>query len=576
MITFHRNGVPNLFPVRKTKCGVRIYPARGTLLLSCLVILTLVLVACGGTNATHKVNKNASLTLLANASGDYPRNFNPYSPSVISGTQGMIYESLLAFNRLTGDVKPWLASSYDLASDATSITFHLRPGVQWSDGQAFTSDDVVFTLDLIRKYPAMDLTGIGPVIKDVSAPDASTVKVTLNKPYYPILWDLGGQVLILSKHKWSSVKGDGSQYADPNPIGTGPFVFKSFTPQLVILSKNPKFWQPGKPEVSELRILAFNSNTSAELALQKGQIDWTNLYIPDIQKTYINLDKQHNHYWFPISDVVMLYLNLTKYPFNLLPVRQAISSAIDRNSLYKIGESGYEPPSTPTALLPQFNDFTAPEYTNMAFSVETARSMQLLEGAGFTKGSDGIYADKNGKKLSFNLNVVSGYTDWITDCQLMAQELKAVGIKANVNVIAFDAYYNALQNGSYDMAMLWTNAGPSPYYLYDGLLRSTNSAPIGQPAVTNFERWMDPNTDKLLDQYATSTDPAVQKQAIIGLEKIMVEQLPSIPLTYDPYWYQYSTAKFVGWPDQQHPYAAPGTAEYPDIEYVILNLHPAG
>ncbi len=342
------------------------------------------------------------------------------------------------------------------------------------------------------------------------------------------------------------------------------------------MSKNPKFWQPGKPEVSELRILAFNSNTSAELALQKGQIDWTNLYIPDIQKTYINLDKQHNHYWFPISDVVMLYLNLTKYPFNLLPVRQAISSAIDRNSLYKIGESGYEPPSTPTALLPQFNDFTAPEYTNMAFSVETARSMQLLEGAGFTKGSDGIYADKNGKKLSFNLNVVSGYTDWITDCQLMAQELKAVGIKANVNVIAFDAYYNALQNGSYDMAMLWTNAGPSPYYLYDGLLRSTNSAPIGQPAVTNFERWMDPNTDKLLDQYATSTDPAVQKQAIIGLEKIMVEQLPSIPLTYDPYWYQYSTAKFVGWPDQQHPYAAPGTAEYPDIEYVILNLHPAG
>src|SRR5881392_743420 len=135
---------------------------QGMLLLSGLIILSVVLAACGGSTTVHKTNKNASLTLLANASGDYPRNFNPYSPSVISGTQGMIYESLLAFNRLTGDVKPWLASSYDLASDATSITFHLRPGVQWSDGQAFTSDDVVFTLDLIRKYPAMDLTGIGP------------------------------------------------------------------------------------------------------------------------------------------------------------------------------------------------------------------------------------------------------------------------------------------------------------------------------------------------------------------------------------------------------------------------------
>ena len=125
------------------------------------------------------------------------------------------------------------------------------------------------------------------------------------------------------------------------------------------------------------------------------------------------------------------------------------------------------------------------------------------------------------------------------------------------------------------MAMLWTNPGPTPYFLYDALLRSTNSAPIGQPASSNYQRWMDPNTDALLNQYATSTDPAVQKQAIIGLEKIMVEQLPSIPLTNEPYWYQYNTSKFVGWPDQQHPFAAPGTANYPDIEYVVLNLHPA-
>jgi peptide/nickel transport system substrate-binding protein len=85
---------------------------------------------------------------------------------------------------------------------------------------------------------------------------------------------------------------------------------------------------------------------------------------------------------------------------------------------------------------------------------------------------------------------------------------------------------------------------------------------------------MDPATDKLLNQYAATTDPNVQKQTIMALEKIMVEQLPSIPLTAEPYWYQYSTAKFVGWPDEQHPYAAPGTAVYPDIEYVLLNLHP--
>ncbi len=548
----------------------------GMQFISLLVLLTLLLVACGGgSTTTHKSAQKTSLTILAQQQGAYPRNFNPYNPSVISGTQGMIYETLLAYNRLDGSVKPWLAESYSIAPDARSITFHLRQNVLWSDGQPFTSDDVVFTVNLLRKYSAMDLEGVGSFVKDIAAPDAYTVLVTLNKAYNPALWYLGGQTFILSKHGWSSVKGDGSQYADPNPIGTGPFVVKSFSPQLVVLSKNPKYWQPGKPEVTELRYPAFNSNTSAELALQKGQIDWTNLFIPDIEKTYINVDKEHNHYWFPSSDVVMLFLNLKKYPFNLLPVRQAISASIDRNQLNTVGESGYEPAAHPTGLLPFNKDYMAPQYADMTFAQDTAKAASLLEGAGFKKGSDGVYADKNGKRLAFTLNVVSGYTDWITDCQLMARELQSAGIKVNINTMDFDAYNNALLTGTYDIAMLWTNPGPTPYYIYDAMLRSTNSAPIGQQATTNYERWMDPATDKLLDQYASATDPAVQKQAIMGIEKIMVEQLPSIPLTDEPYWYQYNTSRFVGWPDAQHPYAAPGTAIYPDIEYVVLNLHPA-
>jgi peptide/nickel transport system substrate-binding protein len=541
--------------------------------LSLLMLLSLLFVACGG-STTSKSSKSTSLTMLANAGGDYTRNFNPYSSSVISGTPGMIYETLLYFNRLNGDIKPWLAQSYDLASDATSITFHLRKDVKWSDGQPFTSDDVVFTLNLIKQNPSIDVSGISPRFKDVVALDSSTVKVTLNAPYYPIIWYLGGQTYILPKHVWSAVKGDPAQYADPNPVGTGPFVLKSFTPQLVTLSKNSRFWQPGKLEVSELKIPAYNSNTSAELALQKGEIDWTNLYIPDIEKTYIKLDPVHNHYWFPSSDVVMLFMNITKYPFNQLPVRQAISDAINRDQLNKVGESGYEPAASPTLILPANKDYTAPEYSGLSFSVDAAKAQQLLESAGFSKGGDGIYADKQGKKLTFNLNVVSGYTDWITDCQLIASDLQAIGIKVTVNTIAFDAYYDALQKGNYDLAMLWTNPGPTPYYIFDGLLRSTNSAPNGQAAPSNYERWNDPNTDKLLDQYASSTDPNAQKQAIQALQKIMVEQLPSIPLTNEPYWYQYSTKKFTGWPDAQHPYAAPGTATYPDIEYVVLNLHP--
>ncbi len=552
---------------------------QGTFWLSFLTMLVIVLAACGGSNSTTQVKRPAhpnSLTMLANQQDAYTQNFNPYNTaSVISGTQGLIYETLLYVNRLDGSVKPWLASSYELASDAQSITFHLRQGVTWSDGQPFTSDDVVFTLNLILKNPSIDLTGIGAAVKNVNAPDANTVIVKLSKPFNPIVWILGGQVFILPKHTWSSVKGDPSQYADAHPVGTGPYIVKSFTPQLVDLVKNPKFWQPGKPQVDEVKIPAYSSNDSAQLALQKGQIDWTNLFVPNLDKTYVALDKQHYHYWFPSSDDVMLYLNLTKAPFNDLQVRKAISLALNRDTISKLGEAGYEPPANPTGLVGEsIKTYTAPQYATMQFTQNTAQADQTLESDGWTRGADGFYT-RNGKQLAFSIIVVSGYTDYVADCQVMVKDLRSAGINATVNAMSNDAFTSALENGQYDTGILWTNPGPTPYYIYDGLLRSTNSAPVGQSAPSNYERWMDPATDKLLDQYASSTDAQVQRQALEGLQQIMVEQLPSIPLTAEPYWYEYSTTKFVGWPNEQHPYAAPGTAEYPDIEIVLLNLQPA-
>ncbi len=408
----------------------------------------------------------------------------------------------------------------------------------------------------------------------MTAPDANTVSVTFKKAYTPILWYLGGQVWILPKHLWSSV-GDPTKYTNTSPVGTGPFKLKSFTPQLVDLVKNPNYWQPGKPEVAELKYPSFNSNTGAELVLSQGQLDWTGLFTPDIQKTYVNRDPAHNHYWFPARNVVMLYLNTAKAPFNKLAVRQAISGALDREQMYKVGESGYEPVSSPTSLvLPSNQSFLSSEYANSAFSIDTAKSTQLLESAGFKKGSDGIFADASGKKLSFNLNVVNGWTDWVTDCQIMANNLKSIGIDAKVNAVSFSAYYSAMQTGSFDTAISWTNAGPTPYFLYNSMLNSTNTKPVGQSATSNWERWSDPTTDSLLNQYATSTDQSVQQQAIAGIQKIMVEQLPSIPLVYGATWNEYSTARFTGWPTASNAYASPAPFDYPDAEIVMLNLKP--
>jgi len=558
----------------KRKAGV------AGMLFSLLAICAVVLAACGaggtapGTSQSSSAG-NSVLTVVPSPIGDFTDNFSPYAPNPNYGSRGMIYETLLFFNQENGSVKPWLAQSYQFSSDAKSLTFHLQSGVKWTDGQPFTADDVVFTLNMLHQYPDADGNGLWQYLSGVAAPDPSTVTVTLKTPYTPITWYLGGQTWIVPKHLWSSV-GDPSKYTDTKPVGTGPFVLKSFSPQLIDLGKNPNYWQPGKPAITEIRYPSFNSNTSAELLLSRNEVDWTGLFTPNIEKTFVARDPEHNHYWFPPANVVMLYLNLTKSPFNMLPVRKAISLALDRQQMYKVAESGYEPVASPTALvLPANKSFLSPDYASTSFNMDVAQANQLMQSAGFTKGPDGIYVDKNGKKLSFNLNVVTGWTDWVTDCQIMANDLKNIGMNVTVNAISQNNYVNALQTGNYDAAISWTNTGPTPFFLYNFLLNSQYIMPPGQISPSDWERWKDPTTDQLLKQYATSSDPSVQQQAINGLQKIMVEQLPAIPLVYGATWYEYNTSRFTGWPDASNPYAMPAPYAVPDAAIVALNLKPA-
>jgi len=541
-----------------------------------MAMLILILAACGGANnpGNTSSNKSSVLNVVPSPKGDWTDGFSPYASSVNNGAQGFIYETLLFFNRMDGSVKPWLAESYEFAADAKSVTFHLRKGVKWSDGTELTADDVVFTLEMLKQYPTADISALWQSLSAVSATDASTVQVTLKDAYTPVLWYLAGQTWIVQKAHYASV-GDPNKFVDSKPVGTGPYTLKSFSPQLIDLAKNPNYWQPGKPEVTEIRYPSFNSNTSAELLLTRGDVDWTGLFTPDIEKTFVSKDPAHNHYWFPARNVIMLYLNLAKAPFNQLAVRQALSSAIDREQLWKVAESGYAPVASPTGLvLPANQPFLDSTYSSSAFKLDTSNSDQLLTGLGYAKGSDGIYA-KDGKKLSFNLNVVTGWTDWVTACQIMADNFKAIGIEAKVNAVAYNSYFSALQTGDYDMAIHWTNPGPTPWYLYNSLLNSANSADLGKQATSNFERWRDPATDTLLKQYSSTSDEAAQKQALYGLQKIMVEQLPAIPLFFGPTWNEYTSTKFVGWPDANNAYASPAPFDFPDAEIVVLNLKAA-
>jgi peptide/nickel transport system substrate-binding protein len=544
------------------------------------LLLALLLAGCAPGTASTGFKQGGSLTVLSVSGIPERHNFNPFLPaSSNAGTQGMIYETLLYFNQLQGGkVTPWLAASYHFSEDAKSVTFTLRSDVKWSDGNDFTSADVVFTLNLLKRFPALDTAGLWKVITSVNAPDRQTVIVTFNQPSTPILWSLAGQTYIVPEHIWKH-DADPTSAASPGPVGTGPFVLKAFPTNVTyVLARNPLYWQPGKPSIDQITY-EVPTGGCADCPIVTPNFDWTGVFSTDIDQVFAQQDPAHNHYWFPSTSVDMLYLNLAKAPFNQVAVRQAISAAIDRQALSTQAEDGYDPVASPTALvLPANQRFLDPKYQHTAFgAADPARADAMLEAAGFKKGSDGVYADASGQKLAFTLDVVDGWSDWMDASKIIVHDLNAAGMRVTLNPLSYQDYFSALTSGTFDAAIAWTASGPTPYYLYNALLASSNVPPAGlTPAMGgawNWEHWIDPKTDQLLAQYAATLNPTLQQQALSGLEQIMVEQLPAIPLFDQPNWFEYSTARFTGWPTANNPYALPSPWSAPDNEMVALTIH---
>lgn len=543
----------------------------GAAFFTLLTLLTLILTACG--DGSTNASKKAILTVGAQSQDVTQAGFNPYNPQPNSGLWGLVYETLFFSNINDGSYTPWLASSYQWSDNNTTLTFATRQNVKWSDGQAFSADDVAFTFNAMKQYVSSgaDTHGVWNYLSSVTATDANTVVMKFQKAYPPEFWAIASQVYIIPKHIFAAV-GDITKYSTDKPIGTGPFVLTRYSPEIIVYNRNPSYWQASKLHVDEVRYPVYKDNDTFKLVLPKGEIDWAGYFQPDLQTAFVAKDPAHNHYWMAPVAMFTLYVNQTRYPLNQVAVRQAINVALDRDKLANQGEAGLVGPASPTGLvLPAGKPFLDPSYANIPATANAAQAQKYLTDAGFVKGSDGIFADKSGKRLSFTLRTVATYSDWETMAQIIKQNLKDAGIE----IKSFDeqtenAYYPGRADGKFDLMIGGMIGGPTPYYMYDTYLNSKDIPPAG----FNFEHWSNPQTDQLLQQYASTTDPTVQKQAILGLEKIYMTQLPTIPLVQAPAWFEYRTANFTGWPTQDNPYALGSPYQAPDEEVVIMHLTP--
>jgi peptide/nickel transport system substrate-binding protein len=529
--------------------------------------------------------------LVMTGSGDpaFVRNFNPYTATALpSGgfVRGAFYEPLIISTVAGGGhTYPWLAQSWKWTNGNKTLTLNLRKGVKWSDGKPLTSADVVYSLTAGNQDKSMDMIGLTqPDTNVLSIKPSGAYKVviklrTVDSQFIPAV--LNAQ-FVVPKHIWANVANP-STFTNPNPVGSGPFdKVGRFTTQDYVFNKNPNYWLKGAPKIPCLEYTQAASNDAALLDIQSGQVDWTHNFVPGVAQAYIAKDKAHYHAVYATTAYpISLVFDDTVYPYSLPVFRKALSHAINRGDVSKLGEYGYAPPTDALGLNGIFPTWEsaatkAAAVKQAAYNPTLAKSM--LTGAGFTyKGSTLI--DPKGNPVSLNIHVISGWSDWVASNQIITKNLQAIGINSSV---ALEPDWNSwYPNASSTKApsLLWQNASQgSPYGFFNSNMSTNRYTPPGQDATNtgNWAHYQNVSATGLLNQWKSTLNVEKQRQIATQLAQLFLNDQPIVPLFVGPRWSTYSTKYFHCFASPTNFYGDPIFTTAPDNILSFTRICPGG
>ena len=535
------------------------------------------LAACSDSPNANKAT--SSVLNIGMPNGPQTENNNPFletSAGAHSGYRWQIYEPLMMWNPVkpADPMKPWLATKAEWSNDYTSVKVTIRDNATWSDGQKVTADDVVFTYNLIKQYPALNNQGVQYTGATASG---NVVTISMAGPQFvsqqKVLW----RVPIVPKHIWEKIS-DPSTDPIKQPVGSGPYTLKSFTPATATLTvRDSGYWQD-LPKVKELRFTSYTDNQAQTTALSNGESEWSFVFIPNYKAVFVDKDPANHKVWAPpVLGIHGLYINTTKAPFDDPVLRRAMNMAINREDIFNTAEAAYFHPlvKSVTGLpSPAGDAFIAPQYKGQDQKVDVDGAKALLTGAGY-KLDGNTLKDKTGKPVTITLTDPAGWSDYQTSLEIVKDNLSKIGIAATVDKANQDAWFKAVEEGNFEATFRWTEGGATPYDIYRTVMDGTQLKPIGTASPAgNFGRFNNQQATDALKAYATATDDAARTTAMNTLQKIFVEQMPMIPVGADNIGGAYSTKNWIGWPDASNPYGAMQPTQ-PNALDVVLHLKPA-
>ena len=476
----------------------------------------------------------------------------------------IFYEPLAAWDP-DGKLVPVLAAEIPdienggLAPDGLSVTWKLKPGVQWHDGAPFTAEDVVFNWEYAAD-PATAATTIGSY-QDITVEkiDQSTVRVKFQKPT-PFWADpfVGSRGMIVPKHLFDAYKGAASRDAPANlkPVGTGPYRFVDFKPgDLVRGERNPSYHEPNRPYFDSIEMKGGGDAVSAARAvIQTGEYDYAwNLQVED--EILTRLEKTGGVAGrveiFPTGAIEHIQFNSTdpwtevdgerssaktQHPlFSDPAVRQALAMLVDRTSVqaYIYGRTGIATGN----FINNPKRFVSP---NTKWEFDVAKANQVLEDAGWKRGPDGIRA-KDGKtlKLVFQtaINAPRQKTQAIVKqaCQKAGIDVELKSITASVYFSSDVANPDTYKKFNADLQMYTTTLdAPDPQNFMRQFLSSEIAAKANKWQGQDVSRWHSQAYDDAFHASESELDPVKRAALFIKMNDMVVEDHTIIPVVYRP------------------------------------------
>ncbi|MFB8180421.1 ABC transporter substrate-binding protein [Streptomyces sp. NPDC055966] len=493
--------------------------------LAALLTTSVLLTACGSSTAgsgsdSGRARSGGTLTFAVGSDAGCVDPQQVASNDTIYSVR-QIVDSLTDQDPRTGKIVPWLAKSWDISSDATTFTFHLRSGVTFSDGSGLTAQVVKDNFDAVPKLGALGTLAEGYLsgVRSTTVVDPLTVRVAFRKPNAQFLQATSTHSLGIESS--ASVRRTPQQKCSAGVVGSGPFTLQRYVQnQSITLARRSGYaWGSSlwsKKGEAYLDRLVFKVVPEAGVrtgSLQSGQVD----AIGSVGRAdeaalgggRVTLQRRANP-----GVVFGLGFNNARPLLKDARVRRAIVFGIDRQ---QIADTVFP---TGTRAATGILAHTTPDYTGLGpdLAFDAAKAKSLLDEAGWKSAGDGIRT-KDGRRLSLTVDWFPNAATNQPALELVQQQLKAIGVAVTLKQLQVTRFAPTLQSGDYDAA--WgngTRADPD-------ILRSSFST-----GLANFYRVPAGDLDTALSAQATTTAPAEREQLVARAEQLIVRNAYYAPV----------------------------------------------